>query len=244
MATDPAAATRAFEFARDTFAFRNELVWEYRIDGDTGRTTTVRSEPPPTYAHRCFVMVRSARQFRFHARFDPEGPRPDASRAEALAKAVVRRSARHPSPAADRVVIPGCGDLREFSQLFEPAVKRACGRAWQSYFLRSHWRMVFPFSRAHQAREATGLAAALNGGRLPIVHLVRFPQLTINHGLLLFGVESGHDGLKFAAYDPNLPGTPALLCYERASRTFTLPATHYWAGGRVDVFETYHGWFY
>lgn len=61
---------RRFQFERDTFAFHNELVWEYRFDPATCRPTTCRNEPPPTYAHRCFVMVRSARQFFYHARFD------------------------------------------------------------------------------------------------------------------------------------------------------------------------------
>ncbi|MCP5516294.1 MAG: hypothetical protein H7A45_03440 [Verrucomicrobiales bacterium] len=242
MATTPTTGT--FDFARDTFAFRNELVWEYRVDDRAGRTVTVRAEPPPTYAHRCFVMVRSARQFWLHARFDPAAQPPDDSRAEALAREVVRRNPRAPGREDARVVIPGNAGLRDFSRAFEPALKRACGQAWESYFLRSHWRMVFPFSRTHQAREAVGLATALNAGRLPIVHVVRFPQLTINHGLLLFGAESTSDGVRFTAYDPNQPEASVSLRYDQAARTFHLPANHYWAGGRVDVFETYRGWFY
>src|SRR5690349_6757877 len=66
--------TRTFRFDRDTFAFAHGLVWQYRFDPVTGAMTTFRTEPPPTYYHRCFVMVRSARQFFYHARFEPNQP--------------------------------------------------------------------------------------------------------------------------------------------------------------------------
>jgi hypothetical protein len=35
--------------------------------------TTFQANPPPTYYHRCFVLVRSVRQFFDHARFEPGG---------------------------------------------------------------------------------------------------------------------------------------------------------------------------
>jgi hypothetical protein len=65
---------RTFQFERDTFAFPHELVWQYHFDPVTGAMTTFRSSPPPTYYHRCFVMVRSTRQFFYHARFAPQLP--------------------------------------------------------------------------------------------------------------------------------------------------------------------------
>src|SRR4051795_10284720 len=68
------AAARSFDFFRDTFAFRNELVWQYLIDPKTGAVSTRKNDPPPTYAHHCFVLARSAKQFFLHARFDPTQP--------------------------------------------------------------------------------------------------------------------------------------------------------------------------
>ena len=56
---------------RDAFAFPNELVWEYHFDAAAGQTRSVRRQPPPRYALRCFVLVRAARKFFYHARFDP-----------------------------------------------------------------------------------------------------------------------------------------------------------------------------
>ncbi len=240
--TSAASAAAPFAFGRDTFAFRNELVWEYRVDARTGRMITRRAEPAPTFALRCFMMVRVARQFKFHARFEPERPRVGEGACRRLVSAVVRRSPRRSSAPGDRVCIPGFLGLRELSTTHEAMMKRILGGAWRSYFLPSHWRMVFPFSRTHQASAATSLLAAVQAGLLPIVHVIRFPQLTINHGLLLFAAEQADEAVAFLAYDPNSPDAPVRLGYHREARTFDLPPNRYWAGGRVDVFEIYRGW--
>lgn len=233
-----------FRFDRDTFAFPNELVWEYRLDPATGQMSTFRNEPPPAYAHRCFVVARSARQFLYHARFDPLLPGVQPEKYRALIREVVSRSPRHISAASNRIVIPGYDGLRSFSREQAPLLKANCGGAWQSYALRSHWRMVFPISRAHQARTAAQLVKVFPERVAPIVHLVRFPQLTMNHGIVLFDFEKTGNSIRFAAYDPNIPERPSELIYDQSSRTFLLPANHYWAGGRVDVIEVYRGWFY
>src|SRR5258705_348138 len=68
------AVRRRFEFERDAFAFPNELVWEYHFDEATGATAARRRVPAPDYALRCFVLIRAARQFLYHARFDPPAP--------------------------------------------------------------------------------------------------------------------------------------------------------------------------
>lgn len=231
--------TRTFDFARDTFAFRNELFWEYLIDEKTGRVTTRRNAPPPTYAHRCFVVVRSARQFYFHARFDSKAPAVGESEYRARIREVVKRSDCVPSSEEAKILIPGFGGLREFSAAHEQLLKDLCGGAWQSYVNRRHWRMLFPFTRANQAAEAARLFAEVKRGKAPIVHVVRFPQLTINHALLIYGAERLADRFDFAIYDPNLPEAPSQLVFTNADQTFHLPRNIYWAGGRVDVYETY-----
>lgn len=238
------AVLAPFQFDRDTFAFANELYWEYRLDPATGRVTTFRNEPPPTYAHRCFVMVRSARQFFYHAIFAPDQPRADAPAYRRLIRQVVSRSPRQPSPAERKIVIPGYDGLRAFSQAQAALLKAECGGPWQSYFLRSHWRMILPISRRHQERMAGQLARAVGEPRPAVVHLVRFPQLTINHGIVLFDLAQTNTGIRFTAYDPNVPAHPAELIYQRTERTFLFPRNHYWAGGPVNVIEVYCGWLY
>jgi hypothetical protein len=234
---------RQFDFARDAFAFPNELVWEYEFGAD-GSARTRRRQPPPTYAHRCFVLARSARQFLYHARFEPAGERFDAAVYRQRVRTVVRRSPRVPCPEEDRIVLPGYDGLRGFSREWEAVLKAECGAAWESYALRSHWRMVFPISRRHQATTAARLSERIRSGFAPIVHLVRFPQLTINHGVVLFASRDAAGGREFVAYDPNRPDEPATLFFNAAHRTFLLPPNTYWPGGQLDVIEIYRSWWF
>lgn len=235
---------RSFQFEHDTFAFANELIWQYRPNPATGAMTTFRTQPPPTYAHRCFVMVRAARQFLYHARFEPGRPAADLETVRRQVRAVVSRSPRKAGLETEGVVITGYDGLRSFSQAQEELLKAECGGAWQSYALRSHWRMVFPISRRHQERTAALLVRAFQENPAPSVHVFRFPQITINHGLLLFGLVETDSRVQFHAYDPNTPGHPIELIYQRADRTFYFPPTHYWAGGKLNVMEVYRNWIY
>jgi hypothetical protein len=235
---------RVFDFHRDTFAFANQTRWSYAVDPATGRQVATPRVPVPDYMLHCFVVVRAARQFWLHARFEPTRPAPDEPTCRGLIRAVVSRSAQPASGADAKVVIPGYASLREFSLAREALLKAECGGAWRSYFQRGNWRMIFPFPRFQQASEAARLTAAGRGGALPIVHVQRFPQLTINHTLLLFGVLETPGAIEFRAYDPNVPERAITLTYERATRTFTLPPLPYFVGGRVDVYEIYRGWIY
>jgi len=236
--------SRGFEFPRDTFSYANELVWEYRFDPATGQVSSFRSQKPPTYAHRCFVMVRSARQFLYHARFEPGRPAANPKELYRLVRQVVSRSPRRPCAEADKIVFAGFESLRAFSQAQTAVLQAACGGAWQSYFLRSHWRMILPVPRRHQERMATQIVESFGRLAAPIVHLFRFPRLSINHGILLFGCRESASEIRFQAYDPNQPEGPVELIYNRGDRTFYFPRAHYWAGGRVDVVETFCGWLY
>jgi hypothetical protein len=236
------ARPRRFEFALDTFAFENEIYWEYHFDDVTGKTSFSKREPKPDYAHRCFVLTRAARQFLYHARFEPEQKAAEEETYRCLIHEVVARNPRTPCSSPQKVVIPGHASLREFSAKHPALLKAGCGGAWRSYALRSHWRMVFPISRAHQARTAASLNAALQQNVPPIIHLVKFPALTINHGMILFDVSETGQGLAFQAYDPNNPQQPVPLRFDSASSQFSLPANRYWAGGALDNIEIYRSW--
>jgi len=231
-----------FEFARYTFAFENETIWEYHFDAATGKTSFSRREPKPGYAHRCFVLTRAARQFLYHARFVPEQQAADDETCRRLIGEVVARNPREPSAPEKQIIIPGHAGLRQFSAARPALLKAGCGGAWRSYVLRSHWRMVFPISRAHQARTAASLEAALQQNIPPIIHLVKFPALTINHSMILFAVTETGQGFAFQAYDPNNPQQPVPLAFDRKSSRFSLPPNHYWAGGELDIIEIYRSW--
>jgi len=233
---------RRFDFFADTFAFPNELVWEYRLDASSGGMTFHRREPSPTYSHRCFVIVRAARQFFFHARFDSSAKPIGEERYRALIRAVVRRNPRQRSTPEERVVFPGFADLRSFSTAHPESLKAECGGAWHSYVLRSHWRMVLPISRRHQQTTADRLVARVGQNTAPIIHLVKFPALTINHGMVLLDVSSSGNTHEFTAYDPNDPAKPIRLTFDGTRQTFRLPANSYWPGGDLNVIEIFRHW--
>lgn len=229
------ANPRTFHFQTDTFAYPNDLLWEYRF-ATNGEWTAHKRLPEPDYALHCFVVARSAERFFVNARFNPFVP--------ATGPETYRRLIRQALHGDAAVTIPGYADLREFSQKQEALLKEECGGAWRSYAQRGNWRMIFPFSRSHQARIAGQLVAELKENRLPIVHLARFPKLTINHAMLLFAGEETEREIRFSAYDPNDCTAPTTLTFDRTNRTFSLPRNRYFGGGQVDVYQVYHRWNY
>jgi hypothetical protein len=235
---DP-ANQRPFRFGADTFAFNNQLEWRYRIDPQAGTTTPAGPNPGADYTLRCFVLARSARQFFQFARFDPRRPPLDDAGYRRLIDAVVDLDPSERPPSSGRIVIPGYADLHSFSRAHEALLKDALGSAVDSYLQRGNWRMVFPFSREHQQATAQALEAEVRADRPPVVHLVRFPDLSINHAVLLYGVSRIDGGLRFQVYDPNDDAHPAQLDFDEQSQSFRFPANFYFAGGAVDVYEVY-----
>jgi hypothetical protein len=234
---------RPFDFQKDTFAYANQLIWEYHFDPN-GKWVHQRRAPPPDYSLHCFVIARAARQFFQNAKFDPGLPPADETTYRELIRRVVCTDPSRVLPESKRIVIPGYADLHTFSQAQEHLLKSECGGAWRSYFQRGNWRMIFPFSRASQKRAAEQLLADLKANRPPIVHFVRFPQLSINHAVLIFATGETQKEISFSAYDPNQPETPKTLTFDRAKRTFSFAGNNYWPGGRLDVYEIYRSWNY
>ena len=236
--------SRPFTFSRDALAFANQLDWIYKQNPQTGKTEFVSVEPAPEYIHRCFVLVRTARQFFLHARFEPANPKADPDTYRKLIRAILARSPRDTAPDPAPVIVPGYADLHDFSVDWTDLIKSEAGGAIDSYFQTGNWRMVFPFSRNSQQGTAAQLLEEIRANWPPIVHLVRFPRITINHAVLLYAATETPQNVVFAVYDPNHPEAPTTLTYDRASRTFDFPASDYFADGRVDVYEVYRSAFY
>jgi len=237
------AGTRPFEFQTDTFSFANELVWDYHFD-ERGRWVHERHQPDPDYTHHCFVVTRSARQFFQHARFDPTRPVAGEKTYRRLIRKVVSIDPARVLPDEERIVIPGYASLREFSAAHERLLKAECGGAWHSYFQRGHWRITFPFSRRGQQKAAESFLSDLKRNEPPIAHLIRFPQLTINHAVLVFAARETGDTIEFQVYDPNKPDAPKTLLFDRVKRTFSFAGNDYWPGGELDVYEIYRSCLY
>jgi hypothetical protein len=187
-------------------------------------------------------MARVARQFYAGARFDPAAPRVDEATYARLVRAVLATDPRR--AAAGRIVIPAYPDLRSFSRAHEALLKEVMAGPWQSYLQRGNWRMIFPFPASHQERLAKRLLASLARGWPPIVHVLRYPDLIINHMVLVYDAEETPTEIRFQLYDPNDAARPVLLTYDRAARAFSLAATRYFPGGPVKAYDVYHGLVY
>ena len=236
-------STCHFDFQKDTFSFTNGLVWVYEYDA-SGKWTTHDRVPRPDYWQHCFVLARAAKQFFLHARFDPTRPQVDEGTYRKLIKSVVHSNPRHSSAYESKTIIPGYPDLRHFSQVHEKLLKQTCGGAWESYFQRGHWHVPIPFTRRSQERTAQQLLKDLARNDAPVVHLIRFPRITINHAVIIFEAKEYPKSIAFSIYDPNQPSAPRTITYDRATRTFNFAANDYFPGGRVDVYEIYKGWLY
>ena len=239
----PFVGSRPFNYQTDTFSYANGLVWEYHYDAN-GKWVHQRREPATDYHQHCFVVARSARQFFENATFDASRPVADEKTYGHLIRKVVSIDPSEPLPDSKKIVIPGYANLREFSAANEHLLKHECGGAWESYVQRGHWRMIFPFSRASQKSTAERLLADLKENRPPVVHVVRFPELLINHAVLVFDAKESEKEIIFSIYDPNKTDGPRTLNYDRATRTFNFASNDYFAGGRVDAYEVYRSWDY
>ena len=240
----PPANTRPFVFATDTLAFANQLVWQYRVDPATGALHIQKSVPPPTFALRCFVLTSTVRQFYQYAQFDPALPPVDDAEYRRIVRTIESRSPRTGADRRPRVVVPGYPDLRSFSTAKRDLMMEVSGGPAESYFQRGNWRMVLPFSRSGSADAAERMRDEIESNDPPIVHLLRFPRITINHAILLYAATDTGSEIRFSAYDPNQPERPAALNFIRATGQFVFPPTDYFQGGPLDVYEVFRGWAY
>jgi hypothetical protein len=238
------ARERSFDFERDTFAFLNDVEYEYRIDVASRTTVAIGRDPDAEYTQRCFAMSRTARQFMQFARFDPALPPLTEEGYRERVRQLLSHDPSEREP-VERIVFPGYPNLRSFSARHEAMVKKEIGGNWLTYYWqRGHWRIIFPFSDENQATMAENLLAEIRVRRPPVVHLITFPELTINHAVLLFGAEEKGDQIHFRVYDPNDNKRPRTLVYDRRARQFEYPPQFYFAGGPVNVYEIYKSFAY
>jgi len=238
-----AAARRPFDFERDTLAFENELYWVYEYAPDSGEMTH-RPREGVENGQRCAAMTRVVRQFFHNARFAPELPSVTPADYEELARRVLERDPRQQDAALDRVVIPAYADLRAFSSDHDELMKQRLGGVWRSYVQRGNWRMLFPFAPRQQRSTADEMVAELERGELPILHLVTFPKVGVNHTVLVYGARASATERRFSVYDPNDSESPTELVFERANATFFLAPRDYFEGGVVQAYEIYDGFFF
>jgi hypothetical protein len=93
----------------------------------------------------------------------------------------------------------------------------------------------------HQEGVVDELRSSLARGWPPIVHVLRYPNLVVNHLMLAYDAEETQTEVRFRLYDPNDATRPVILTWDRGARTFALEATPYFPGGFVKAYEVYDG---
>lgn len=243
-ATRPVVAVpRKFDFSRDTFSYANELVWVYYRDKDSGKFLHSKQDPVPEYTHHCFVVARAAKQFFVYAEFKPQYLKVSDEEYRELVQRI-RNSDPRKGAGLERVIIPGYADLKSFSRDHEAMLKEECGPAWLSYTQRGHWRMIMPLNSSQREKNAQKLEESIRVNGIAVAHVVTFPQLKINHAVVIYEAAKTAEGIDFTAYDPNNPKAPVIIRYNSTTKHFNFPETNYYEGGELDVYEVFHRWNY
>jgi hypothetical protein len=238
------AGASDFQFDRDTLAFANQTVFEYHEGHPYAREKS--NEHSDTYKRRCFVLCRTAVQFRKFARFDPRGaPLDDNSLATRL-RAVSRQQAWAGSlPEDQRIVFPGYANLREMSKARGKVLRENIGLGWPVYFRLGNARMLIEHDPKYQEEIHANLNEALARGDVFVGFLSTYPRLSINHAILVYKRKSvsPNPGIeRYLAYDPNHPESPRELVWFPRTRAFAYQKDWDFIGGFVRVYEIYGKW--
>lgn len=243
-ATPASAVEPEFRFDRDTLSFANQTVFEY-YEGHASlrKKSAVKRD---AYNRHCFVLCRTAMQFRKFARFDPDGaPLDDASLA-ARVRAVTHRAAwTEPLPENQRIVFSGYKNLRQMSEARRELLQQNIGHGWPSYFRISNARMMFQPGAGYQEKTHTRLNAALSRREVFIGFLTTYPRLSINHSVLIYKQKSfsPNPGVeRYLVYDPNHPESPRELTWSPHTRSFSYQKDWDFVGGDVRVYQVYSKW--
>jgi hypothetical protein len=234
-----APAPRPLQYPDDTFAFKNETVWNY-IGG------TVQPETPETrarqYTQRCFVLSRSIVQFWKFARFDPSLPPLNAADLATRIRQVTGRSVWLPafSP-QDRIVIPGYHNLHEASARMAYVFQANLGLGWPFYFRPGNGVIAMWVTRALEDRLNGEIYHDLQMNTPSILWVYRFPSLKMNHVIVVYSGTHDASGYHYHVYDPNYRDRFSHLEYDPKTRTFSFQKVYFFKGGPVTARSIYRG---
>ena len=241
MAAQSTGAESDFRFDRDTFDFANQTVFEYHEGHASLRHGS--SVKKDAYNRHCFVMCRTATQFKKFARFDPHGaPLDDTTLAKRIRAVTHQQPWAQPSPGDKRIVIRGYKDLRDLSKKRRELMQASIGHGWPSYFRISNARMMFQQSARYQEDTHARLNAALARGDVFLGFLTTYPRLSINHSVLVYKRKSfsPNPGVeRYLVYDPNHPESPRELTWSPHTRSFAYQKDWDFVGGFVRIYQVY-----
>jgi hypothetical protein len=230
------AAAPDFDVRRDTLGWANETKFAYDIDA-AGKLHMSKKAVPPVYSNRCFVMSRTALQFKKFARFTPAQPRVSREEYRRLVRAITRIPVWSDGP-RERIAVPGFPDLCSFSKAYQPMLQENLGGSITSFLRVGNFRMAMGHPRIGQKWAAEWLVKSVQENKLRAVFLTRFPSM--NHCVIVYRAFPQPNGdVHFLVYDPNYEGQFAHLDYVAARRSFDMERRWYFPGGQVNVMRVY-----
>lgn len=232
-------STHKFSAKSDSFAFQNDTVWEY----EEGKVAAKSSKPadPKKYSRRCFVMSRAVVQFWKFAKFDPSSPALNKLKLKERVRELCRIDVwREEYPLQERIVFPGYANLHDLSQAEEGVLKENIGLDWPIYFRFGNTKMLMSPSAEQERSINDDLQQWLQENQLAIVWVYRFPEMDINHCVVIYDCVKGHEGgYHYFAYDPNSPGQSIKIDFDPTTNVFSFPPTFYFSGGAVSLRQVY-----
>jgi hypothetical protein len=238
----PITAAERFRFDQDTLAFTNMTVFEYH-GGVAQLRRESNKERRQRYTRRCFVMCRTAMQFRKFARFEPNDKPLDDAALSARIRRVARIAAwKSELPEELRVVFPGYRNLRQLSKERGWVLQKNIGLGWPTYFRIGNYRMFYNLSRRYQQRTHAVLNQTLANSELFVAYLSDFPRLRINHAVLVYRHRRARPGAHddhYDTYDPNHPDGPRELVWHEVTQEFSFQKDEEFPGGYTRVYQVY-----
>jgi hypothetical protein len=242
LAYDPPAtkAPRPLSYPDDTFAFKNETVWNY-VNG-VPVPEAADSKREHQYDERCFVLSRSIVQFWKFARFDPSQQPLDAAGLAARIREVTERSVWLPALSAqERIVIPGYHNLHAASAAMPGVFQANLGLGWPFYFRVGNGVIIVWVSRHMEAALNEEIWHDLQMNTPSILWVYRFPSLKLNHVIVVYSGTHDATGYHYHVYDPNYCDRFSHFDYHPATRTFAFQPVYYFKGGPVTARSIYRG---
>jgi hypothetical protein len=194
-------APEPLRYPQDTFAFKNETVWNY-VDGKVEPETAETRKRQ--YTQRCFVLSRSIVQFWKFARFDPARKPLPADELARRIRQVCARSVWLPALAPkDRIVIPSYHDLHEASAATAHTFQENLGLGWPFYFRMGNIVIASWVTRSMEDRLNGEIWHDLQLNTPTILWVYRFPSLKMNHVVVVYTGSRDASGYHYHVYDPN-----------------------------------------
>ena len=233
------AAPAPLRYPDDTYAFKNETVWNY-VGGSVQPEQD--KDHVREYTRRCFTLSRSIVQFWKFARFDPAGKSlPDDEFARRIRQVCERSVWLPPLAPKDRIVIPGYPNLHAASAAQPYVFQKNIGRGWPIYFRPGNGVIAMWVTRALEDRLNGEIWHDLQFNTPTIVWVYRFPSLKMNHVVVIYSGTHDATGYHYHVYDPNYRDRFSHFDYDPKTRTFRFQPVYFFKGGPVTVRAIYRG---